>query len=80
MTFATPLPTNWRDYITDEERQITNRWMMHGWDSITKVNSLWDSGVPGAPLFKTKTAAHGHLTQFVCDAIPLRCVERMECR
>lgn len=66
------------DWHTDEERDITARWSMWGWSSIAKVRSRWDSGVPGAPLFKTKKEAHEFLTRFVCDAIPLRCLERFE--
>ena len=75
-----PLPANWRDFVTDDERDITNRWSMFGSAVIAKVGSRWDSGVPGAPLFRTKTAAHDFLTRFVCDAIPLRCVERAQDR
>jgi len=74
---ASALPEGWRDYITDDERQLMNRWAMHGWDCIAKVGRKWDSNVPGAPLFSTKTLAHDFLTTFVCEAIPRRCVERM---
>ena len=71
------LPEGWRDHITPEERDLTNHWSMYGWACIQKVGSKWDSMVPGAPLFKTKTAAHDFLSNFVCDAIPLRCIQRM---
>ena len=73
-----PLPNNWRDYVTDDERSLQNRLSMWGSDCISKVGKrFWDSGVPGAPLFKTKTAAHDYLETFVCDMIHLRCVERI---
>lgn len=56
-----------------EERDLTNRWSMWGSDCISKVGRFWDSGVPSAPLFKTKKVAWEYLTQFVCSAVPLRC-------
>lgn len=77
---SSPYPEGFHphDWWTDEERDISNRWSMWGWASIRKVRSRWDSGVPGAPFDKTKTAAHERLTRFVCEAIPLRCLERFE--
>ena len=72
-----PLPQNWREFITDAERDLTNRWSMFGWDCISKVGGQWDSQVPGAPLFKTKTEAHDFLSTFVCDVIPQHCLDRM---
>ena len=70
------LPENWRDLRTVDERVLENRLSLWGSDCINKVGRMWDSGVPGMPLFKTKKAAHDALETFVCDAIPLRCWER----
>lgn len=78
MSLAFEHHPRWREYVTVEERDLTNRWSMHGWASIQKIGRKWDSGVPGAPLFKTKTEAHEYLSRFVCDMIPLRCHERAE--
>lgn len=78
MVCPVPLPNNWRDFVTVEERDLSNRLSMWGSDCIAKVGRMWDSQVPGMPLFKTKTAAHDALERFVCDAIPMRCVERIE--
>lgn len=80
MSCPVPLPDNWRDFVTDEERSLTNRWSMWGSDCIQKVGLRWDSNVPGAPLFKTRKAAHDFLSTFVCDAIPLRCLQRIEAK
>jgi hypothetical protein len=71
------MPEGWRDYITSDERDLTNRWSMWGHDCHQKVGKLWDSLVPGMPLCKTRKEAHEKLTRFVCDAIPLRCLQRM---
>jgi hypothetical protein len=71
-----PLPQNWRDHVTEEERQISNRWSMYGNDCIQKVGRFWDSTVPGYPLCKTRKEAYEALSRFVCDAIPLRCANR----
>lgn len=72
------LPDDWRSFETVDERNLTNQWSMWGWSCIQKVGRKWDSMVPGAPLFKTKTEAHEFLTRFVCDVIPMRCLERAE--
>jgi hypothetical protein len=72
------LPMGWRDYETADERALAARWSMFGIDMIQKVGRKWDSMVPGAPLFSTKRAAHDFLSTFVCDAIPRRCLERIE--
>ena len=69
---------NWRDMLTPEERALINRWTMYGSDCLAKVGRRWDSGVPGAPLTRTKKAADEYLTRFVCDTLPLRCRERIE--
>jgi hypothetical protein len=71
------LPNNWRDFITDEERHLTNIWSMWGSDCHPKVGKGWDSLVPGMPYCKTKKEAHQKLSTFVCDMIPLRCLQRM---
>ena len=71
------MTTTWQDYLTAEERSITNRWAMGGDSCIGKVRSRWDSTVPGAPFFRTKSAAFDFLTRFVCDSIPIRCKLRM---
>jgi hypothetical protein len=70
-------PNGWRDHVTTEERDITNRWSMFGSDCIGKVGRRWDSQVPGMPLCATKGEAYEALTRFVCDMIPLRCMDRM---
>jgi hypothetical protein len=72
-----PLPEGWRDHITTDERDLTNRWSMWGSDCIGKIGRKWDSNVPGAPYFKTKREAEEFLSRFVCDMIPLRCLHRM---
>ena len=72
------IPDNWREFVTVDERDLTNRWSMWGSDCLTKVGRLWDSQVPGAPLFRTKREAGDFLSTFVCDAIPQRCIERAE--
>lgn len=74
------MPSNWREYITADERHLTNTWSMWGSDCHPKIGRMWDSLVPGAPLFKTKREAHEYLTNFVCDMIPLRCLARIEGR
>lgn len=71
------LPDGWRDYMTEDERNLSNHLSMWGSDCIPKVGRLWDSLVPGMPFFRTKKAAYAALSTFVCDMIPLRCVERM---
>ena len=64
---------NWRDHVTDDDRDLTNRWM-RGIDwCVSKVGRKWNSGVPKAPLFKTKREAYEFVTRYVCDAIPIRC-------
>jgi len=70
------LPDNWRDYITTEERNASNRWSMYGNGCITKIGRKWDSTAPGAPLFKTKSEAYEFLSTFVCDVIPQNCAKR----
>jgi hypothetical protein len=74
-----PLPDGWRERMTDDERALVNRWA-RGCDwCVSKVGRRhWDSSVPGAPLFKTRKAAYEFLSRFVCEAIPRRCIERME--
>ena len=78
MTCPVPLRDGWRDHITVDERNLSNQWSMFGDRCISKVGKRWDSHVPAAPYFKTKKAAYEFLSRFVCDMIPLRCMERMD--
>ncbi len=75
--YKLPLPQNWREYLSEEEKHIMTRWSMWGSDCLYKVGSQWNSNIPGMPLFKTKKAAGDALDRFVCDSIPLRCVQRI---
>ena len=78
MAYHTAIPEGWRDYMTVDERNLSNHWSMWGSDCIRKVGKrYWDSNVPGAPLFKTKREASDYLDRFVCDAILARCIDRL---
>jgi len=77
MSTHTALPENWRDFITPDERHLTNQWSRWGHDCHPRIGKKWDSLVPGMPYFTTRKAAHEALTRFICDMIPLRCLQRM---
>lgn len=72
------LPSNWRDYLTDDERRVMAHYSRFGSDCISKIGRMWQTPVEAAPLFKTKTAANDFMDKFVCETIPLRCYERAE--
>lgn len=66
------------DWLTDDERSFINRWSMWGHDICAKVGRHWDSSVPGAPLFKTRSEAYDFASTFVCESLKRRALERYE--